>query len=503
MKMAAEAGRLGIWYRDLRTDAVTTLQAGGPVSGTHPSSYDAFLSVIHPDERGLVVARMTAAVERGEDCQAEFRVLRPDGDLRWAYVQGRVVRDPVGKPIAITGLDIDITERKQAEEARRRLEAQVQHAQKMQSLGVLAGGIAHDFNNLLTAILGNLSFCLANVPPDHPSHDALAAADQAGWRAAELVRQLLDFSSHSLFRPEPTDLNTSLAEVVGILRRTIDPRIEVEVRPAPDLWAVQANPGQISQVLMNLCLNARDAMPEGGRLVLETANVIIGDDYVHRHLGACPGEFVCVRISDTGPGIPAEIRPRLFQPFFTTKEPGKGTGLGLAMVFGIVQQHQGWVECANDVDRGARFDIYLPRSSQGHAPPQALAVSGALPTGRETILLADDEPLVRSVGKSILQRQGYHVLLAQDGLQAVEMFERGRADIDLVILDLTMPRLSGQDAFRRLLQIDPGVRVLFASGYTSEYAHAAGHEGILGFINKPFRPENLARSVRGALDRAS
>ena len=265
---------------------------------------------------------------------------------------------------------------------------------------------------------------------------------------------------------------------------------------------VQADPGQINQVLMNLCLNARDAMSEGGQLLLETSNVTLDEDAVRLRLEACTGDFVRLRVRDTGRGISADIMPRIFEPFFTTKAPGKGTGLGLAMVFGIVKQHQGWIDCASVVNDGARFDIYLPRCQ-----PEATARTAVPPSlcpqhGTETILLADDEPMIRNLGRTILQSYGYQVHLAEDGLKAVEIYQREKAHIDLVILDLTMPQLSGRDAFRQLLQIDPEVRVLFASGYSAEHVSDLERERILGFVAKPYRPEDLAFTVRSVLDQA-
>jgi signal transduction histidine kinase len=264
---------------------------------------------------------------------------------------------------------IDVTQRK-------RLEDHLRQAQKMEAIGRLAGGIAHDFNNLLTVITGNLSLLLSGLPPGDPQRDLLKTVDQSAWRAAELVRQLLGFSRQTVLWLQPTDLNGCMTEVVGILRRTIDPRVGVEVHTAADLWPVRADPGQLNQVLLNLCLNSRDAMPEGGRLLLETANVILDEGAAQAFPDARPGEYVRLRVADTGAGIPAEILPRIFDPYFTTKQPGKGTGLGLGMVFGIVRQHQGWIVCSSTVGRGTSFDIYLPRLPQAARP-------GDRPTGRE------------------------------------------------------------------------------------------------------------------------
>jgi CheY-like chemotaxis protein len=373
----------------------------------------------------------------------------------------------------------------------------------MEAIGQLAGGVAHDFNNLLTAILGNLALVLNHLPASDPSRELLETSQQAALRAADLTRQLLGFSRRSVLRPQPLDVNHALAETAGLLRRTIDPRIVLEVRPAPGLWTVHADPTQINQVLMNLCLNARDAMPQGGRLVLEADNVVITPDAATRSLQARPGEFVRIRVTDTGQGILPEVQPHIFEPFFTTKGPTKGTGLGLAMVYGIVQQHEGWIEFASQVGQGTRFDVYLPRyhaprAADPAAPPADAPRAPA--RGHETILLVDDEAIIRNLGRTILQMYGYQVLLAEDGIEAIETYRRERDRIDLVILDLTMPRLSGADTLRQLRQLDPGVRVLLSSGYAAELNSEGGE--ILGIVNKPYRPEELADTVRRALDQA-
>jgi PAS domain S-box-containing protein len=264
------------------------------------------------------------------------------------------VRGGQGAVIGVLGTLWDVTEQ-------RNLEAQLRQAQRMEAVGQLAGGLAHDFNNLLTAILGNLSLVRSSLPPSDPHRALLEAAEQASVRAAELTRQLLGFSRRSILRPQPLNLNHTIGETLAILRPLIDPRIHLEIKRVPDLWTVRADPGQMSQLLMNLCLNARDAMPDGGQLLLQTENIALDEDQARHHPGARPGDYVRLAVGDTGHGISAEARERIFEPFFTTKQPGQGTGLGLAMVFGIVQQHQGWIECASAVDEGTRFDVFLPR----------------------------------------------------------------------------------------------------------------------------------------------
>jgi PAS domain S-box-containing protein len=423
---------------------------------------------------------------------AEETVHTPKGE-RILHTKKIPLLDEKGEAKFMLGISEDITDRK-------RLEDQLRQSQKMEAVGQLAGGIAHDFNNLLTAILGNVGLALGEVPAGHPCQELLAEVEKAGRRAAELVRQLVGFSRRALLRIEPVDLNASIEETVRLLRRTIDPRITVETRWQTGLWPVKADATQIGQVLMNLCLNARDAMPEGGSLTLETANLTLDEEKARKLLQGKAGDFVRLSVSDTGQGMPAEVREHLFEPFFTTKEIGKGTGLGLAMVFGIVQQHGGWIQCQSEEGKGTRFDIFLPRFL-GAPAPIAIPTLGEVQGGNETILLVDDQEMILRLGREILSRRGYRVLTAGDGVEAVELYRRLMTDIDLVILDRAMPRLSGPEALKQLRQINADVCVLFSSGYPSEdNSRGEISSQLAGFVAKPYRPIDLARSVREALD---
>jgi PAS domain S-box-containing protein/prepilin-type N-terminal cleavage/methylation domain-containing protein len=445
------------------------------------------------EQAGRHDAASRQVLAEGKRLESQERI-RVDDITRILHIIRTPVKDEQGQTVGLLGIAWDVTDQ-------RTMERQLQQAQKMEAVGQLAGGIAHDFNNLLTAIMGNLSLITMRLPANDQCREYALAAEQASLRAANLTTQLLGFSRRTLLCSQPTDIKTTMDEVVDILRRTIDPRISLEVNMAAGVWRVQADPSQLTQVLMNLCLNARDAMPEGGQLRLESKNLVLSENDVRLSLDARAGEFVRLRVSDTGYGMPREVRARIFEPFFTTKGPGKGTGLGLAMVFGIVKQHRGWIDCYSEVNHGTRFDIYLPRAASvttaaAPAPPPA-----PLHKGSETILLADDEPMIRNLGRAILEQLGYQVLLAADGQEAVDVYAREKERIDLVILDLTMPRLSGHDAFRRMLALDPTLCVLFASGYSAEQISEADKDRILGFIGKPYRPNDLAVSVRAALDR--
>ncbi len=379
------------------------------------------------------------------------------------------------------------------------LEDQLREAQKLEAVGQLAGGVAHDFNNLLTVILGNLELVRSGIPGlDHG--ELLAATEQAARQAADLTKQMLGVARRQPVRLEPVDLGRLVPDTVGLLRRTIDPRIVTDSAAAPGLWAALADPGQVQQIVMNLCLNARDAMPDGGRLTLRAENVTFGDEAGRRHVHARPGEYVRVTVADTGTGMPPEVRGRMFEPFFTTKEVGKGTGLGLAVAFGIVRTHGGWIECDSEVGKGTRFAVYLPRATEPTYAPRPSA-DGAAPAGRgETVLLADDEALVRDVARNTLAGLGYRVVVATDGAEAVEAFVRERDRVRLVILDVTMPNVSGKEAFARIRAIDPGATVLFASGHAEANALPFELDAACGFLNKPYTPSTLAAAVRRALN---
>jgi two-component system, cell cycle sensor histidine kinase and response regulator CckA len=394
----------------------------------------------------------------------------------------------------------DVSQRLRAEEGLQRSEQALRQAHKMEAIGRMAGGVAHDFNNLLTIVLGNLSLACSSFAVGDPNRNLVEFAETASWRAAELVKRLLGFSQQARLMLKPLSVNSLLRETVKLLQRIVDPRITLHCDLDPNIWPVYADGAQLNDVFLNICLNARDAMPHGGRLSVQTRNITIDEDYVRSHVDAAPGEFVRLHFNDTGHGIPLEIQDRIFEPFFTTKEPGKGTGLGLAMVFGIVRQHRGWIECRSEVNEGTSFELYLPRCTKEIAKPTNSSGPAAPRGTGETILLVDDDAMVRDFAERVLRGHGYRVMIAEDGKQAVEVFRRQQDQIDLVILDLTMPRLSGQDALHQLVQIKPGVRVILISGYFTEGALPAGNDRVLGVVGKPYRIEELLTIVRSALD---
>ena len=387
-----------------------------------------------------------------------------------------------------------------ARRERRRLEEQLRHAQKMEAVGQLAAGVAHDFNNVLTAVLGSAELLLLDAPSGDAREEVEIIRD-AATRAQDLIRQLLAFSAQQVLKPVVLDLNALVDNVLKMLRRLIGEDIALGAVLAPDLGRVQADPGQIEQVLVNLAVNARDAMPTGGRLTLTTANVEI--DAPPPAAGAAglipPGRYVLLQVTDTGTGMDAATQARIFEPFFTTKARGRGTGLGLATVYGIVRQSEGFVAVDSAPGAGTTFRIYLPRVDAPLAAPAAAPQPGTA-TGSGTVLLVEDERLVRVLARKILEQAGYEVLVAEGGPQALELARGHAGTIDLLVTDVVMPEMSGRDLVRRLLQERPAVRVLYMSGYSDD---AVAQHGVLdagtSFIAKPFTPAKFTSKVRVVL----
>jgi PAS domain S-box-containing protein len=436
-----------------------------------------------------------AVIATGKRVEAEEEAT-VNGRVRTIRRAVSIVRDEDGRPAGVLGICWDVTEH-------RALEAKVRQAGKMDALGQLAGGIAHDFNNLLTAIVGNLDLMTIGLPPGDRNRELAESALGAATRATSLTGRLLGFARQHQLDREPTVLNGVVDEVVALLRRTIDPRIKLETALAPDLWPVHADPAQMNQLLMNLCLNARDAISGAGRIRIETAGVEFREGDTVTRIDIKPGCYVRLRVADDGSGMPPEVRARIFEPFFTTKEVGKGTGLGLAMVFGIVKQHNGFVECRSAVGKGTTFEIFLPRTAAAAPPkPVATAEPAKKAAASETILVADDEAQIRKLTSAVLRRQGYEVIEAEDGQQAVQIYTREHHRIALAVLDLTMPVLSGQDAFRQMLKVNPDARVMFSSGYAAEQISDEERAQIAGFVKKPYRPSELVRQVQEALERS-
>jgi len=492
-------------YQSMRDGSLLTANATLAKMLGHDSVKELLLRNLNeiyfdPAERNALISYFEP---RGMAGSIAVRWKRKDGSPIWVELDVHVVKDEEGRTRYFEGFVHDITERKRAEEEKRNLQEQLAQSQKIEAVGQLAGGIAHDFNNLLTAIGGYSELLLEDLPLTDPRRAHAEEIRKAGERAASLTRQLLAYSRRQVLEPKVLDLNAVVSDLGKILRRLIGENIELRIRPVSGLWRVKADPGQIEQAILNLAINARDAMPEGGKLTIETANVDLDEAYALSHASVLPGAYAMVAVSDSGSGMSTEVRKRVFEPFFTTKEQGKGTGLGLSTTYGIVKQSGGCIWCYSEPGHGTTFKIYLPGVEETAAKEAPPAVSPPLRPGEETILLVEDEPEVRSLVQKVLKTRGYTVMPAANAEEALLVSQQFSGEIALMVSDVVMPGMSGRQLAGRLVMSRPEMKVLFISGYTDD---AIVHHGILdpgtAFLQKPFTPQTLARKVREVLDAA-
>jgi two-component system cell cycle sensor histidine kinase/response regulator CckA len=625
VSLAHAVAHIGTWEWDVASNVVTwsdeTYRIFGVVPAAGRMSVEDYLALIHPDDRDTVRDAVSRAIEIRAPFEVDHRIVRPDGSLRFLHGRGGVVSDSTGRPVRLIGAVLDITGRKQAEEALRqandrlqviiqssplailsldargivrmwnpaaervfgwtaeevtgqplpnvpegkedefgdllrrvlqgesltgvelvrrrkdgtvvtvnlfaaplheadgritgilglvedvtsvkRLEQQFLQAQKMEAIGQLAGGVAHDFNNLLTVVLGSSDLLLDTLASDDPGREDAEEIRKAALRAADLTRQLLAFSSQQVLAPRVLRLNEVVANMDRLLQRSIGDDVELRTVLAHDLGAVRADPGQLEHVILNLAVNARDAMPKGGKLTIETANVALDAGYAQAHAMVVPGAYVMLAVSDTGTGMDRATQARVFEPFFTTKGKGKGTGLGLATAYGIVKQSGGYIWVYSEPGRGTTFKIFLPRID---APVERVSpepVITASLRGSETILLVEDQDEVRGLIHKMLVARGYQVLVAPSGPEAVGLGTAQPREriIDLLVTDVVMPGMTGREVGQLLARAHPRMRVLYLSGYTDEsIAHHGMLEPGIAFLQKPFTGEALARKVREVLD---
>ena len=485
-----ETAEEGIWMIDAENRTTVANKKMADMLGyTQEEMMGMSLFDLMEEEERALAAHNVERRRAGISEQHEFKFRRKDGSSLWAFLVTGPVLNEAGQYAGSLAMVTDMTQRRQLEE-------QLRQAQKMQAVGRLAGGIAHDFNNLLTIISGYSELLLERLEADNPMRGQAEQIKKAGDRAAALTRQLLAFSRQQVLVPQVLDLNHVVANTLSMLRRLIGEDVELVAVEGPGLGRVRADPGQLEQVIMNLAVNARDAMPRGGKLTLETANAELDETYARSHFPIQPGPYVMLAVSDTGCGMDAETQAHIFEPFFTTKEKGKGTGLGLAMVYGIIKQSGGYIWCYSEVGQGTTFKIYLPRVAEVEEMKGKVGVWVAPERCTETVLVVEDEPEVRQLARRILAAQGYQVLEARHGEDALLVCEQHPGPIHLLLTDVVMPEMGGPELAERLAPFRREMKVLYMSGYTDD---AVVHHGVLtsgaAYLQKPFTPEALARKV--------
>lgn len=492
LELAQKAGKIGSFEWNLQSNKVTwsaELEAlYGCTPGSFANQYENWVQMLHPDDRTKTEEEFWYAVRVGEALNTEFRIVCPNAAVRWIAVKSSVFGDEAGKPVRMLGIHIDITEKKQ-------FEAQFLQAQRLENLGTLASGIAHDLNNILTPILTItqlLPLKLTNL--SEKNQQMLTILETSARRGADLVKQILSFAQGVEGKRIPLQMRQLILEINKILHETFfNKSIEIHTNIAPDLWLVSADVTQLHQVLMNLCVNARDAMPGGGTLSISAENLWIDEQAVRMHLDAKVGAYVVVTVTDTGIGIASEVVTHIFDPFFTTKEIGQGTGLGLSTVLGIIRSHGGFVDVKSEIGQGSTFQLYLP-ASQAITPPAA--TEELLSGHKELILVVDDETAVCEMVRLVLETHNYRVLVAHDGAEAIALYTQQKDHISGVLIDMMMPLLDGAATIPKLRNLNPQVQVVAMSGLTStEIVSQAEMLNIQGFLPKPFTTTELLQTL--------
>jgi PAS domain S-box-containing protein len=511
---AQEVAHIGSWVFDIPTNLVgwslETHRIFGVPLGGFGGSPEEFFSMVHPDDYDAVRAATDAVLYDRAPCDVTHRIVRADGTVRWVHEQADVIRDAEGGAVRMIGTVQDITER-------RLLEEQLRQSQKMEAIGRLAGGIAHDLNNALTAIAGYAELALGQVADDHPARADVKEIRRAAERAGSVTKQLLAFSRKQLLAPRVFSLNDTVGGLARLLSRLLGSDIQVHSKIGSNVPPVLGDPGQVEQAIINLAVNARDAMPKGGRLTLETTVIDVDEAFARSHVPMTTGRYTVLRASDTGHGMSHETQTRIFEPFFTTKDIGKGTGLGLSMVYGTLKQIGGFIFVDSEIGRGTTFSLFFrPAQSGSITAPAAPATAAATPppavapltagTPRETaagptLLVVEDETAVRNLVASSLRRDGYHLLLAASAEEALAMMETHQGGIDLLLTDAIMPGQSGIDLARELVARQPGLPVILMSGYTEETLPVGDLEPAMTLLPKPFTPKDLRARIRVVLDR--
>ncbi len=499
LEKAQEIGHIGSWVAELDGSerlgwSAESHRIFGVPLGRFEGSWEAFLAFVHPDDRAAVRAARDAVAADRQPYDIEHRVVRPDGSVRWVHERAAILHDPQRRPLRMIGTVQDVTEQ-------RLLEDQLRQSQKMEAIGRLAGGIAHDLNNALTAIAGYAELALGEVAADHAARADVEEIRRAAERAGSVTRQLLAFSRKHLLEPRAFDLNETIAAIARLLSRLLGADVEVRTRLAGDALTVLGDPGQVEQAVINLAVNARDAMPRGGTLTLTTALDTVDEAFARTHLPMPAGPYVVLHVSDSGHGMSRETRARVFEPFFTTKDVGKGTGLGLSMVYGTLKQIGGFIFVESEIGRGTTFSLYFPKPAAPAPAAAGAPVRRRERHGHETLLIAEDEPSVRNLVASALRHDGYRLLIASSAEEALTLADAHDAPIDLLLTDAVMPGKSGIELANMMTARRPGIPVIVMSGYTEETLDVPGLKGPIALLQKPFSPRELRKRIRDVLDR--
>ncbi len=500
-KAALAMARLGYWQYDAArrrvewSDQMFSLLGRDPALGV--PSLDEHLHLIHPEDRNLIAKTTRRALEKGESSEVVVRILMPNQNVRWLTTQCHPQYNESGAITGLNGIILDITEIKEAEMARESLELQLHRSQKMEALGTITGGIAHDFNNILGIILGNAELAKDEVPPTSAAKGNLDEIVQATLRAKEIIRQLLSFARDPSYKPVPTDLGRIVEESIQLIRAAVPANIQIRQAIRSSHPIIHADASQIRQILLNLCTNAMHAMePDGGLLEIAVHEVKVAESHSHAEKRLTPGDYLCLSVRDTGHGIDPECIERIFDPYFTTKEVGKGSGLGLAVVHGIVQKHGAMITVESKKGRGTLFSIFFPRCQS----PDGAANSGTATKGHESILVVDDEKSLANAYRKILQQSGYQVTTAENGEQALSLIQKESLRFDLVISDMAMPGMRGDVLAQQIRITRPDLPVLLCTGFSAQMTPEKARAMGVHFTEKPIGRHSLTQLVRRILD---
>ncbi len=506
LKMAQEASGAGVWDWDIPSGKIEWSRELFILFGLDPDkdkpSFDIWNSVLHPDDKATANSRIEYSIKQGTRLDSDYRIVLPDGTERWIKALGNTKYDDTGKPLRMSGICLDISERKKAEAEKLLMEKQIRQAQKLESIGVLAGGIAHDFNNMLTAIIGNSELALMDISEMSPAVPRLNNINKVAMSAAGLCKQMLAYSGKGFFQMAPLNLNELIREMEQMLTASISKKAKLDLRLDEKIPFIKADLPQVQQILMNLVINSSEAIGDKpGTITIMTRQIKCSGEYLKTFDlidEMVEGVYVCMEISDTGCGMDRETLGKIFDPFFTTKFTGRG--LGLAAVLGIVRSHKGALKIYSEPGRGTSFKIFFPAIESSTGIKKAEIRHGQDWYGSGTILLVDDDEQIRNVCKKLLERIGFDVITAVDGKDALDVFSRNRDKISCVILDLTMPRMDGKEAYRELMLIDPDIKVIISSGYNEiEVMRSFGEKGPAGFIQKPYQLENMKEELKKVL----